>query len=276
MEGGTIKKRRIVKKKVIAIVGVVFMLVQSNLFAIAAEVDHEVPVQESEQLAVDYIDISTDVQAELTYNGQKISKEVTLHKEDFSKKTVKLEVEEEDVSDLIDWEKVSVQEETDQVRIKGSYPIGTKENPVIYTLKLVKDVTFEIGEKSETISMTFTKNFGYWSEDNICGALKEEGAKISWSDGNCVENSGIGIMFQTSKAELTVELPEGDAKEEAKEETPEAELPKDETKEEVKEETPETELPKDETKEEVKEETPEAELPKDETKEEVKEETPEA
>ena len=160
MEGGTIKKRRIVKKKVIAIVGVVFMLVQSNLFAIAAEVDHEVPVQESEQLAVDYIDISTDVQAELTYNGQKISKEVTLHKEDFSKKTVKLEVEEEDVSDLIDWEKVSVQEETDQVRIKGSYPNGTKENPVIYTLKLVKDVTFEIGEKSETISMTFTKNFG--------------------------------------------------------------------------------------------------------------------
>ena len=114
MEGGTIKKRSIVKKKVIAIVGVVIMLVQSNLFTLAAEVDHEVSVQESEQLAVDYIDISTNVQAELTYNGQKISKEVTLHKEDFSKKTVKLEVEEEDVSDLIDWEKVSVQEETDQ------------------------------------------------------------------------------------------------------------------------------------------------------------------
>ena len=252
MEGGTIKKRSIVKKKVIAIVGVVIMLVQSNLFTLAAEVDHEVSVQESEQLAVDYIDISTNVQAELTYNGQKISKEVTLHKEDFSKKTVKLEVEEEDVSDLIDWEKVSVQEETDQVRIKGSYPIGTKENPVIYTLKLVKDVTFEIGEKSETISMTFTKNFGYWSEDNICGALKEEGAKISWSDGNCVENSGIGIMFQTSKAELTVELPEDEVKEEVKEETPEAELPKDETKE-VQEETPQEETPQIEP---LKEEEP--------------------
>ena len=59
-----------------------------------------------------------------------------------------------------------------QFRIPGKYPVGTKKSPVIYTIVLKKDVTFQSKTgKTYTVPMSFKSTFSYWNINNDCPAI---------------------------------------------------------------------------------------------------------
>lgn len=55
------------------------------------------------------------------------------------------------------------------VRVYGSYPVGTKDNPIKYTVSITKKVTFNIpGLDPITDDVTMTYTVGYWDDANWC------------------------------------------------------------------------------------------------------------
>ena len=85
-----------------------------------------------------------------------------------------------------------------QARFTGTFPVGTKEAPVTYTLSLTKVV--------DGVSYDLTLTTNYWDENNFCPpTLKDQknplsGHKDTWKNGGVVKGSGIDVEFGTANA----------------------------------------------------------------------------
>lgn len=58
-----------------------------------------------------------------------------------------------------------------QIRLTGIFPVGTKANPVRYTVELTKDVTVDTGYSVTTVPVTFSVKTHYWDLANACQQL---------------------------------------------------------------------------------------------------------
>lgn len=80
------------------------------------------------------------------------------------------------------------------VECSGSYPTGTKSNPVYYTIEVTVPVTFkdDDGNVILTTDVTLSVTTNYWDENNDCPGL--DMGKSNWKNGYFVGSmSGIDI-----------------------------------------------------------------------------------
>ncbi|MDD6222599.1 MAG: hypothetical protein PUB14_07245 [Lachnospiraceae bacterium] len=61
-----------------------------------------------------------------------------------------------------------------QYRVSGTYPVGTPTNPVVYTFKLTKNITFVVNGEDLTLPITFQSVFSYFDGDNACPGLSRD------------------------------------------------------------------------------------------------------
>ena len=82
-----------------------------------------------------------------------------------------------------------------QIHIPGSYPVGTKLNPVQYTVSISKDVTFCDSETGATYvrTMTFSASFNYWDLNNGCPILLTNVG--GWLAGCFIPYSGMDFIL---------------------------------------------------------------------------------
>lgn len=90
----------------------------------------------------------------------------------------------------------------DTVKIKGTYPTGTKEDPVIYTISITKNIQLT-NYNNQTVPVTLSVSTNYWADNNACPGLNN--AIKAWKDGKYVGNSsGIDIPISGSVAGLAI------------------------------------------------------------------------
>ena len=93
-----------------------------------------------------------------------------------------------------------------QIRVNGIFPIGTKANPVVYTVKITKPVTVDTVYGDMTVPVTFMVPTHYWDMLNACPALTV--LRGEWAKGFFILGSGIDIALGGGSAE--VEAPCGE------------------------------------------------------------------
>jgi len=98
-----------------------------------------------------------------------------------------------------------------QRRFNGTFPVGTSDNPVHYTIVLTKDVDFKVNGKTVSVPMTFEKTVQFWSPDNICETIMQSNSnKSKWQQGEFVRGGmdfqlGASSASGTTKATLTIQ-----------------------------------------------------------------------
>lgn len=92
-----------------------------------------------------------------------------------------------------------------QIRINGIFPIGTKANPVMYTVKITKPVTVDTVYGDITVPVTFVVPTHYWDVLNSCPALTV--LRAEWAKGFFILGSGIDIALGGGSGEA--EAPTG-------------------------------------------------------------------
>lgn len=80
-----------------------------------------------------------------------------------------------------------------QIRINGIFPIGTKANPVVYTVSIVKDVTVDTAYGDVHVPVNFVMQTHYWDLLNACPALTV--LRGEWAKGLFILGSGIDIAL---------------------------------------------------------------------------------
>ncbi len=85
-----------------------------------------------------------------------------------------------------------------QIRVAGIFPIGTKANPVWYTVKITKDVTVNTGYSVTTVPVTFEVTTHYWDLYNACPALNM--FRAEWMKGFFILGSGIDLFLGKGSA----------------------------------------------------------------------------
>ena len=143
--------------------------------------------------------------AELKVGDKTLSSEVKLKTSDASR----VQVTAVQNGSAVSFTRSSVSTSTDtdgnpQVRLKGTFPVGTKSNPVVYTVSFTTDVTFVDGSKTYTVPMTFTSTFNYWSSDNVCPGLTRE--KSKWMNGSVIRGSGMDFVLGSSASKGIVTI----------------------------------------------------------------------
>lgn len=89
------------------------------------------------------------------------------------------------------------------VELTGSYPTGTKDNPAIYTISLVKDITFTLsGGREVTLPITLKVVTHYWDSKNACPGLNNN--KNSWQNGNYIKGSGIDVPISAEDIKIAI------------------------------------------------------------------------
>lgn len=116
---------------------------------------------------VDHIDINTTLQAKVVIDGKTYTQDVTFSWNDTQNGnlTITATQDEQPVTvpdykyggDGGDWS-------SPQVRLDANFPIGTKDNPVEYTLTLKKTLTIN----GVSVPVTLVVQVDYWSKLNIC------------------------------------------------------------------------------------------------------------
>ena len=155
--------------------------------------------------SVDHIDLGVSMTAELKVGDKTLSSEVKLKTSDASR----VQVTAVQNGSAVSFTRTSVSTSTDtdgnpQVRLKGTFPVGTKSNPVVYTVSFTTDVTFVDGSKTYTVPMTFTSTFNYWSSDNVCPGLTRE--KSKWMNGSVIRGSGMDFVLGSSASKGIVTI----------------------------------------------------------------------
>ena len=155
--------------------------------------------------SVDHIDLGVSMTAELKVGDKTLSSEVKLKTSDASR----VQVTAVQNGSAVSFTRSSVSTSTDtdgnpQVRLKGTFPVGTKSNPVVYTVSFTTDVTFVDGSKTYTVPMTFTSTFNYWSSDNVCPGLTRE--KSKWMNGSVIRGSGMDFVLGSSASKGIVTI----------------------------------------------------------------------
>ncbi len=105
-----------------------------------------------------------------------------------------------------------------QIRVSGSYPVGTIDYPVVYSLTLTKDVTFtDSSGNTYTVTMSFTDSFSYWQEDNMCDGLTggsgqgpgqgpSQSQGSSWEDGGFIQGSGLDFILTATASASSITI----------------------------------------------------------------------
>ena len=86
-----------------------------------------------------------------------------------------------------------------QIRVNGIFPVGTKANPVVYTVKITKAVNVDTVYGDMTVPVTFLVQTHYWDLLNACPALTV--LRGEWAKGFFILGSGIDIMLGGGLAE---------------------------------------------------------------------------
>lgn len=84
------------------------------------------------------------------------------------------------------------------VKIGGTYPTGTYDSPVFYTIKVTKNVTFQLeGDEVLTIPVTLTVKIQYWDfTNNHCPGCS---GREDWTNKhNFIRGSGIDVAISGS------------------------------------------------------------------------------
>lgn len=86
------------------------------------------------------------------------------------------------------------------LRQKGTFPVGTKENPVWYTVSITKNVTFTLGDgSSHTVPVTFSITGNFWSDFNYCPATYgRNNQRQSWWLNGKIQGDNAGMDFPIS------------------------------------------------------------------------------
>lgn len=115
---------------------------------------------------VDHIDIDQRLAAVVVYNGKTYNVEYTLTAADANDIQIT-------ASNGASFKRGKVSSSTDnagnrQIRLEGTYPVGTKANPVRYTVSLTKTFTIATSEGNVQVPITLSITIGYWDSSNVC------------------------------------------------------------------------------------------------------------
>ena len=144
---------------------------------------------------VDHIDIDQRLAAVVVYNGKTYNVEYTLTAADANDIQIT-------ASNGASFTRGKVSSSTDnagnrQIRLEGTYPVGTKANPVRYTVSLTKTFTIATSEGNVQVPITLSITIGYWDSSNVCPPVLQN--KTNWQKGSVIGNSGIDLkLSQTS------------------------------------------------------------------------------
>ncbi|MGN0801292.1 MAG: Cna B-type domain-containing protein [Candidatus Faecivicinus sp.] len=82
-----------------------------------------------------------------------------------------------------------------QVRFEGSFPVGTKDSPVNYTVTFRKTLTVD----GVSIPVVLSASYNYWTSANDCPGLK--GKETQWKNGAVISGSGIDLTLGQGSGE---------------------------------------------------------------------------
>ena len=141
-----------------------------------------------------HLDIHIALKATYTLDGTPYTADVTLTKEDYTSGNLK-------ITSTADF-KISGTEIYDegQRRFNGTFPVGTSDDPVYYTIELTKNVDFNVKGETVSVPMTFEKTVHFWDEDNICETIMGSSDKSKWENGEFIRG---GMDFKLGASEAT-------------------------------------------------------------------------
>ncbi len=145
--------------------------------------------------SVDHIDINVSLEAEVTVNGESQNIEFTLTEADVKG----LDIVAKDASgNSVSFTRGDLGTSTDsdgnaQIRIEGDFPVGTKSEPVSYTVTLKKTVSIAMNGDKISVPVVLTVTTNYWDENNACPGLGTDNS--NWQNGSVVGGSGIDLKL---------------------------------------------------------------------------------
>ena len=179
------------RKRLFAILMVLVLLVASLPLAVSAASDD----------SVDHIDIGVTLYADIMIDGKLYeNQKYTLAKSDLNADALSITAN-KDVEFSYSLSRISSSTDkygNQQHRISGDFPVGTYEDPVVYTMTLDKTVSVTTDNGVVQVPVTFSASFGYWDEDNVCPGLGRD-----WSNGSVSRGSGLDFVLGNGEGSAT-------------------------------------------------------------------------
>ncbi|MBQ9165812.1 MAG: hypothetical protein IJX71_02660, partial [Oscillospiraceae bacterium] len=151
----------------------------------------------STSTSVDHIDIAVDMTALIQIGNETVEHDFTIGTNDAGKVSISAAYGD---GTAVSFTKGSVTTSTDnagnaQIRLDGTYPVGTKDNPVYYTVTYTD--TIQVSYKGETydVKVTLQVTTNYWDSSNVCPGLDNNTS--SWQGGAIINGSGIDLALGT-------------------------------------------------------------------------------
>ena len=148
--------------------------------------------------SVDHIDLAVSMNATVRIDDVEQTVTYRLRKEDLNAQSLNIEANGEPFTNY-NLEKVTHSESAsglDQWRIPGTFPVGTKENPVTYTVTLKKTISVQTSSGNVDVPVTFTASFNYWTSTNDCPGICDFKDKLEdWNNGSVVKGSGLDFKL---------------------------------------------------------------------------------
>ena len=154
---------------------------------------------------MNHLELEVTVQVNAVVNGTPVPLEFTLEKDDVNANTTKITATHNGVSTTFTqgaaadkaiagvtpiWTSTgpdySTKDET--VKMNGTFPTGTIDNPVMYSIEVKKTITTTIDGVTYNIPVTLSVDTQYWDAGNHCPGLTNTS---SWKKGNYISGSGI-------------------------------------------------------------------------------------
>lgn len=97
------------------------------------------------------------------------------------------------------------------LRQYGTFPVGTKDNPVWYTISIAKNVTFTLSDGStHTVPVTFSIKGNFWSDFNDCpGTFDRNGDRQNWWTKGQLQGDNAGMDFPISGSAVGTAITKG-------------------------------------------------------------------
>lgn len=159
----------------------------------------------SASTAVNHIDIGSSLTATVVINGEEYQKNFTIDKSDAQYVTIYGAYKD---GTVVSFTRSGVGTSSDvngkaQIRIEGTFPVGTKDNPVFYTVTLEKTIVVNVDEVSYQVPVTLTVKTQYWDKNNVCPGLT--GHKTQWQNGSVISGSGIDLELANGSGSTTTQ-----------------------------------------------------------------------
>lgn len=152
-----------------------------------------------------HLELEVHVQVNAVVNGTAVPLTFILEKDDVNANTTKITATHNGVSTTFtqgaaagqtiagvtpSWTSTGTDYSTedDTVKMNGTFPTGTIDNPVMYTIEVKKTITTTIDGVAYNIPVTLSVTTHYWDAGNHCPGLTN---KTSWKNGNYLTSSGI-------------------------------------------------------------------------------------